>query len=493
MTAPTLSRPRDPAFARPALVGLLAATAVLYLWGLGASDWANSYYSAAAQAGSQSWKAWFFAASDAGGSITVDKTPASVWVMGLSVRLFGLSSWSLLVPQALMGVATVGFTHASVRRWFGAAPALIAGTVVALTPVAVLMFRFNNPDALLVLTLAMAAWAITRAVESGRTGWVAAAFALVGVGFMAKMFQAFLVVPPLGFAYLLAGPPRLARRIGQLAVGAVALVVSSGWWIVVVELWPASSRPYVGGSQTNSVLDLLFGYNGFGRLTGNETGSVGGGAGGGGPSWGSTGLTRLFGTEMGAQASWLLPAALIVLVVGLAATARAARTDRTRAALMVWGGWLVVTGLTFSLGEGIIHEYYTVALAPAIGALVGIGVARWWPRRTELGARAVLSGTVAVTAWWSWVLLGRVPDWAPALRPAVLVGGLLIAGLLLVPPARSRVGRRAGGAIGAAALAAVLAGPTAYALSTAATPHTGSIVLAGPTTTGGMAGGPGGG
>src|SRR3954466_10874115 len=193
-------RPEDPAWVRPSLLGLLLATAVLYLWGLGASGWANSFYSAAAQAGSASWKAFFFGSSDAANGITVDKTPLAIWPMSLSVRVFGLSSWSILVPQALEGVGAVWLLHATVRRTTGSAvAALIAGAVMALTPVAVLMFRFDNPDAMLCLLLVAAAYATLRATETAARAvrWLALAGALVGLAFLAKMLQAFLVIPPL--------------------------------------------------------------------------------------------------------------------------------------------------------------------------------------------------------------------------------------------------------------------------------------------------------
>jgi 4-amino-4-deoxy-L-arabinose transferase-like glycosyltransferase len=289
-------RADDPGWVRPSLLGLLAATALLYLWGLGASGWANAYYSAAAQAGSVSWKAFFFGASDAASSITVDKTPASLWLMALSVRLFGLSAWSVLVPQALAGVATVGVLYAAVRRWFSPAAALLAGAVLACTPAATLMFRFNNPDALLTLLLTLAAYATIRALEHASTRWLLLAAAFIGFGFLTKMLQALLVVPALALVYLLAAPTSLRRRSGQLALAGLGLVVAAGWWVAIVELLPASWRPYIGGSQTNSVLELTLGYNGLGRLTGNETGSVGGGMG-----WGQTGWTRLFGGEVAAR------------------------------------------------------------------------------------------------------------------------------------------------------------------------------------------------
>ncbi|MCT2281593.1 glycosyltransferase family 39 protein, partial [Micromonospora chalcea] len=576
--APVPEETRADRWARPALLGLLAATALLYLWGLGASGWANAFYSAAVQAGSQNWTAFFYGSSDAANSITVDKTPASLWLMALSVRIFGLSSWSILVPQALLGVASVGVLYATVRRWHGPAAGLLAGTVLALTPVATLMFRFNNPDALLVFLLVAAAYATVRAVETASTRWIALTGVLVGFGFLTKMLQAFLVIPVFAGVYLLAAPTGLGRRIRQLLLAGLAVVVSAGWWVAVVELVPASARPYIGGSQNNSVLELTLGYNGLGRITGDEVGSVGGGGrpggGGGGPFSGQAGLLRMFDTEVGGQISWLLPAALILLVAGMWLTGRASRTDRTRAGLLLWGGWLLVTGLIFSFMSGIFHAYYTVALAPAVGALVGIGVTALWRARAgaaALGPTAparwrgfaatlVLAATLAVTAWWSWHLLGRTPDWHPWLRPTVLAVGLTAAVLLAAPafltgphravppspaspptpasppspptPASPLIkefvsgngvrgdtnslvnsgtetgpgtgtaaGHRAGFAgrivrwvapvVSVAGIVVALAGPAAYAMQTAATPHSGSIPSAGPAGAGGF-GGPGG-
>jgi 4-amino-4-deoxy-L-arabinose transferase-like glycosyltransferase len=468
---------------------LLATTAGLYLWGLGASGWANSFYSAAVQAGTKSWKAFFFGSSDAASSITVDKPPAALWVMELSARMFGVNAWSILVPQALEGVAAVGVLYAAVRRWFGGAAGLVAGAILAVTPVAALMFRFNNPDALLVLLLVGAGYAMVRAIENGRTAWLVAAGSLIGFGFLAKMLQAFLVVPAFALAYLIAGPPRLGRRIWQLTLTGVALVVSSLWWVVIVMSIPAADRPYIGGSQNNSLWNLIFGYNGFGRLTGSESGSVGGRTTATG-QWGPTGLTRLFNTSFGGQVSWLLPAALVLLVAGLAVTWRGRRTDRTRAALVIWGGWLVVTGLVFSLGQGIIHPYYTVALAPAIGATVAIGGAALWQRRARWMARAALGAALAAAVIWSYVLLRRTPTWLPWLRNVELVAGLGLAALIV---AWSHLRGRIGVLVATAAVAVALAGPAAYTLSTVRTSHSGAIPSAGPAVAGGGFGGPGGG
>ncbi len=485
-TGPVPAPPRspDPAWVRPALLALLVATGVLYLWDLGASGWANSFYSAAAQAGSESWKAFFFGSSDAGNSITVDKPPASLWVMAASVRIFGLSSWSILVPQALMGVATTGVVYATVRRRFTAYAGLLAAAVMALTPVATLMFRFNNPDALLTLVMAIAAYAVLRATEAARLRWLVLAGALIGAGFLTKQLQVLLVLPGFALVYLIAAPVRLTRRIRDLLIGGAAMVATAGWWVAIVQLTPAQYRPYIGGSQNNSILQLTLGYNGFGRLTGDEVGSVTGGrfgaaGGGGGPTsmWGATGIARMFAGDVGGQISWLIPAALILLLAGLWLTRRAPRTDLTRASLLLWGGWLVVTAATFSLMRGIFHPYYTVALAPAVAGLVGTGVAVAWRRRREPVAMVALCGATAITAVWSYLLLARSPDWHPWLRYAVLLAGLAAAaGLLLV----GRLPRTARLAVAGTAIVAALAGPLAYSLNTAATPHTGAIVSAGP-------------
>ncbi len=347
-------RPDDPAWVRPTLLLLLLATAVAYLWGLGDSGWANSFYSAAVEAASKSWKAFFFGSFDAANFITVDKPPAALWVMDLSARLFGLSAWSILVPQALEGVASVAILYTTIRRWFSPGAGLLAGAVLALTPVAALMFRFNNPDALLVLLLTASAYAVVRALERSETKWLLLAAALLGTGFLTKMLAAFLVVPALVLVYLLAAETGLGRRLWQLLLAAAVLIVSSGWWVAIVQLVPAADRPYVGGSQDNNLLNLIFSYNGFGRLTGNEVGSVGGG-GQAGSMWGATGWSRLFQTDMGGQISWLLPAALILFLVVLIWTWRRGRTDRTRAQMLIWGGWFLVTAVVFSFAQGIIH------------------------------------------------------------------------------------------------------------------------------------------
>ncbi|WP_086724203.1 glycosyltransferase family 39 protein [Streptomyces sp. NRRL B-24085] len=485
-------RPEDPRWVRPAFLGLLAATLLLYLYNLSSSGYANSFYSAAVQAGSQSWKAFFFGSLDAGNAITVDKPPASLWPMELSVRIFGLNSWAILAPEVLMGVGTVAVVYASVRRRFSPAAGLIAGAVLALTPVAALMFRFNNPDAMLALLMAVACYLVVRALEDGRTKWLLWAGAAIGFAFLAKTLQAFLILPPLAIVYAVCAPVSVRKRLGQLAAATLALVVSGGWWVAIVELWPASSRPYIGGSQNNSFLELTFGYNGLGRLNGDETGSVGGGGGGGGTGqWGETGWDRMFNSEIGGQISWLLPAALILLVAGLVATCRLKRTSATRGSFLVWGGSLLMTMVVFSYMAGIFHQYYTVALAPYLAAVIGMGAGILWEKRAELWASITLAASVVAAAAWSYVLLNRTSDYLPWLKYLVLVGGLVAAlGLIFA----GRVSRQLALAAASLGLVAALAGPTAYTLSTLQEGHTGSIVTAGPAGASMMGGGgPGGG
>jgi 4-amino-4-deoxy-L-arabinose transferase-like glycosyltransferase len=481
---------REAAWVRPALVALLAATAAAYIWNLSASGDANSFYAAAVQAGTKSWKAFFFGSLDASSFITVDKPPASLWVMALSGRLFGFGSLSMLIPQVLEGVAAVGLLYAAVKRWFGPGAGLLAGATLATTPVAALMFRFNNPDALLVCLLVAAAYCLVRALEKASTRWLIAVGTMIGFAFLAKMMQAFLVLPGFAFVYLIAAPTSLRRRAAQLGMGAAAIVVSAGWWVAAAALWPAGSRPMIDGSPDNNIFNLILGYNGLGRIFGA---SAPGGGGGGANFSGSPGILRLFNSVMGGQASWLLPVALLALVLGLWQVRRAPRTDRTRAALLMWGGWLVVSGLVFSLSSGVIHTYYTVALAPAIAALVAIVAVRLWRQRQTRQARAWLAAGVLGSAAWAWVLLDRTPSWEGWLRALIIVCAVAAAGALLLAPWRGAVGRRVAGVTAALALAAGLAGPAAYAAQTIGTAHTGSVPAAGPASAAGFGGGaPGG-
>lgn len=487
---------------RPALVALLASTALLYLWGLGSTGWGNSYYAAAAQAGTQDWKAWLFGSLDSGNAITVDKPPAALWLMALSGRLFGFTPFTMLLPQALMGVGSVAVLFAAVRRVSGPGAGLIAGAALAVTPVAASMFRYNNPDALLVLLLVVAAYLMVRAIQTGGTRWLVLVGVVLGVAFLTKMLQAFLVMPGLATAFLVAAPLGIWQRVGKLLTGALTMVVTAGSFMAMVSLWPADSRPYIGGSTDNSLLQLALGYNGLQRIAGGD-GMPGGGPGGpGGPGGsgapaganlffgGDPGITRLFGASMGAEASWLLPAALIGLVAGLWFTRRTARTAGVRASLLLWGGWLLVTGAVFSFMDGTIHPYYTVALAPAIAALVGITVVELWRGRLFVAPRVVLAAMSAATGVWSFVLLDRTPEWNPWLRWVVLVGSMASASVIAVGV--HRLGRFTA-VVAAAAILFAGAGSAAYTIETASHGVSGPGAMSGPVSAGmGAFGGPGG-
>ncbi|MEU0312617.1 glycosyltransferase family 39 protein [Nocardioides sp. NPDC006273] len=470
---------------RASLIILLAVTALAYLWTLSESGYANQYYSAAAQAGGESWAAWFFGALDASGSITVDKPPASLWVMGLSVRVFGLSSWSILVPQALMGVATVGLTYGLVRKVAPWQAALAAGAFTALAPAAALMFRFNNPDALLLMLLVGAGFSTLKAIETGKGRWMVLAGALLGFAFLTKMLQAFLIIPAIAVVYLIAGKGSFGKRMAHGIACFVAMVVSAGWYIAIVELMPESSRPYIDGSTGNSLLELTLGYNGVGRLNGGDYGGLGNAG-----FSSAAGILRLVQGVSGGMVSWLLPAALLVLVAGLVALRKAPRTDLTRAALMLSGATMLVTGLVFSFMAGIYHDYYVVALAPWIAVTAVVGTVIMWRDRDDLTARITLAIAMAGSAVWGWLLLGQSGEQPyDALRWPVLVTGLGVAAGFVFA---DRFTSRAAVVLLAAAAVTLGIGPAAYAIQTIGTAHTGSIVTAGPYQGGGMDG-PGGG
>ncbi|KQU61488.1 glycosyl transferase [Rhodococcus sp. Leaf278] len=469
------------------LLVLLAATATLYLWNLTASGYANTFYAAAVQAGTKDWTAWFFGSLDSENFITVDKPPAALWVMGLSARLFGFSSFSLLLPQALMGVAAVATVYAAVKRVANPTAGLLAGFTLASVPAAALMFDFDNPDALLVLLMTLGGYFVVRSLQTsaGRRAamWLAFAGVALGFAFLTKMLQGLLVLPAFGLTYLVAGHAQLRARLLHLIGAFAALVAAAGWWVVAVQLWPEGARPYIGGSTDNTVMDLVLGYNGLGRIFGN-TGGGGGGAPGGlnsgaaGSSFGgSTGLDRLFGSEMGIQISWLIPAALVAMVFGLIARGRAPRTDLLRASLILWGGWFLVTALIFSYMSGTIHPYYTVALAPALAGMIGTGGYALWLRRESIWARAGMATMMLAAGVWSWVLLHRNADWLPALKWILLVG-TVVAAVMILLAGRYRKLTAAALILGAVA---GLGGGASYAIATTTNAHSGSVPTAGPT------------
>ncbi len=475
---------------RVALVALLAGTAVMYLWNITVNGMGNQFYAGAAQAGSKNWEALLFGSLDSANFITVDKPPVSQWVMGLSGQLFGFSSASMLVPEALMAVATVGLLYAAVARVCGPRAGLLAGAALALTPVAALMFRFNNPDAAMVLLMTAAAYCTVRAVERASGRWLAWAGVALGFAFLAKMLEGLMIVPAVGAAYLLAAPAVLPRRVLHLIGALAGFLVSAGWFVVLTLLWPASSRPYIAGSTDNNFMNLVLGYNGFARVLGHNRMAFGGrdplgnSAGDqlrpahlGGLGGQREGLGRLLSGEFGFEIGWLVPAAVLALILVLVSRGRAPRTDRVRAGALLFGGWLLVDGLVLSYMKGMVHPYYCLSLAPAVAGMTAIGAHEMWARRASRFGRLGMAALILLTGMWSWWVLSRSGDWLPPLRWTILAGAVLAA----VAVALSAPGRRwvtvAAAGLG---VAAVLAGPAAYAVATLGVAHRGGGPTVGP-------------
>ncbi|MEB8337350.1 ArnT family glycosyltransferase [Streptomyces endophyticus] len=488
--------PRAPRWSLPALLAILVLAGVLYSWNL-SSNSLNSFYSAAVYSGTQSWKAWFFGSIDAGNFLTVDKPPLALMTMGLSCRILGFGTWQMMLPQVAAGLGSIWILHSSVKRVWGHAAAAIAALVLALTPITVAINRDNNPDTLLVLLMVGGAALALRATRNGRLLPLLASAACFGLAFNTKMLQGYIALPVVFAVYLYASHLGWAKKARNLALAAVVLVVSSFWWATAVSLVPADDRPYIGGSTDGSAWDLIMGYNGLGRVLGGE-GNGGGGGGGGGGFSGTAGLGRLFNDTLGGQISWLIPFAVIALIGGLVLRGRAPRADLTRAALVLWGGWLVLHYVTFATAEGTMHPYYTTAVAPGIAALCGGGgVMLLRAFRTDKRWAWVLPVALGVTGIWAVVLLRRASGWNGWLLPVIaLVMAAAIAGLLVFRTSTGRRLRLLAVAVAAAVVASV-AGPAAYSFaapfsSGAGGGMGGSNPTAGPSTGGGM-GGPGGG
>ncbi|MFF3942187.1 ArnT family glycosyltransferase [Streptomyces phaeofaciens] len=486
--------PDDPRWARPALWAILALATALYAWNL-SSLTGNTFYDAAVYSGTRSWKAFFFGALDAGSFITVDKPPFALWMMGLSARAFGYGTWQLMLPMIAAGTGSVALLHRLVKRDFGAVAATVSALALTLTPITVAITRDTNPDPVLVLLMLLGAAALLKAVRTGRAMPLVWSGVAIGFAFNTKMMQAYVVLPAFFLVYLWAANASTGRRIRNLAAGTVALIVSSAWWMVVVDLIPASSRPYIGGSTDNTVWDLVIGYNGFGRVFGASSSA---GAQGNGASFGGeAGPYRMFNEIMGGQISWLIPFALIALVGGLVLRGRAPRTDARRAALLLWGGWFVLHYLTFALAEGTFHPYYVTAMAPGVAALAGAGGVMLHHAFRE-GRRMgwVLPAAVAASSAWAVVLLQRVSGSGTLYTVAEVVAGVAgaasVIGLLV---ARFTRRQRLTGVAALAAVVALLAGPAAYSASAATSSTNGTNPTAGPSTggTGGTGGGGGGG
>lgn len=412
----------------PLLIGIVLLAAILNIYGIWNDQSANAYYTAAVTSMLQSFHNFFFASFDPGGFVTVDKPPVAFWVQTIFAAIFGVYGWSVILPQALAGVGSVLLIYVLVKPSFGKTAARLAALVAACTPIAAAVSRTNNVDSLLVFTLLAATWLLFKAVKTQKWTWSIAAFAMIGVGFNIKMLQAYMVLPAFYLFYLLAFKVNWKKKLGMLAVSTAALLLVSLSWPLIVDSIPAANRPYIGSSQTNSVLELAFGYNGIARLTGqggmgggNRAGAGGevpasqqrqddggqnpntaqqmpegfepgqngapgqmpagdgkasdgrsGGTGGGMFNTGTVGPLRLFQSQLAPQISWLLPFALLGalgLLIGI--RRKKPLTDKQRETLF-WLVWLIPAMGFFSVA-GFFHQYYLIMLAPPLAALTGAG------------------------------------------------------------------------------------------------------------------------
>ncbi len=448
------NEPKPASRMRPEILVLGALAGALNLWALSRNGFAAEYYAGAVRSMAGSWHAFLYGSFDPAGVMTVDKPPLALWIQALSARIFGFGPWSLLVPQALMGVATVLLTYDLTRLRFGRAAGFAAGLALALTPVMVAISRHNNLDALLVLCVTAALWCLVRGLQDGRTRWIVLCGVCVGLGFEAKMAAALVAVPAIAAAWLYAAPLEWRVAVRRLAAGAAAALAAGGAWPVLVALTPAADRPWVSGTDDNSIWSLILGYNGLGRAFGED--DLPDPPGPRGLLLGEEpGPLRLLNESLGAQASWLLGFALVA-AVALAVVTRLDRSDPRTGWLLAVGGTALTGAVALSFAAGIFHPYYVVLLAPALAALVGAGTAQiltGGQGALVLGPLAVAGGVVTelvVAAehpqldWVRWVLLAGFPVAAvaltlaatPRLRACAVAGAL---GLLLIAPATRAV------------------------------------------------------
>ncbi|PNI10587.1 glycosyl transferase [Arthrobacter sp. AFG7.2] len=429
---------KDPAWERPALLALLATNAVLYVWNLGINGWANFFYSAAVQSGTMDAKAFFFGSSDWGNSITVDKPPLSLWVMGISVKLFGFNPVAMLAPQVLMGVGTTLLIYMLLRRYTSAAAALFGAVVFFTTPIVTLMSRYNNPDPLMLLLMVAAAWFVLRSIETGHGGPFVVAGALLGLAFMTKQMQGMLSVPALGLSYLVYSPISWPRRLRTAASSALVLIITGGLWMTIVDLIPENARPYVGGSASNSVLELTLAYNGVERIVGGRlVPAVMQVPGQFRPVDSDAGIFRLFNANYNQEASWLLLGGLLALILLVVRWKASPKSPPFRALVLISGVWFLTAFLLLSFMGNQIHTYYTAAIAPPLALVLGVALHSVLIARSSVVVR--LGGAICALAalLTTWLVLAGTSEWPTWLPNTVLTTGIIaISALIIRPPSR---------------------------------------------------------
>ena len=511
---------------RVALLGVLVLSALLEFVRLSQNGYANIYYSAAVKSMLRSWHNFFFVASGPQGLVTIDKPPLGLWLQALSAKVFGFGPLSLMIPEGICAVVAVALIYRIIAPRFGELAGLASALALAVFPSFVAVSRDNALDPLLILLMLAACAAALAAIDSGRFAPLALSAIFVGLAFNTKALAAVLVIPGIALAYLYCAPSTVRARLGKLVLAGVVMVVVGGSWTAVVELTPASARPFIGSTSSNSELGLDFGYNGFGRVGGQQGGPsstkiypageqaplVRPGVLGNAPesavekqyftsrpvapplpprapatpgrkrsspvAFASDTLSpvRIFGVGLGDQAGWLVPFAVLAALALLPLLLRP--SDRRTGVLIALGGWFAIELGALDFSSGIVHPYYASALGPGLAAMVGAGAAgldgmlRSGRRRTEILGYALTVGAVAFTAGIQLFLIHRYGDplwWRIPL--VVICAGALIA----IPLAQARSSLALG-----VAVAAVLVAPMVYCFSVWLAPVAGTFPTAGP-------------
>jgi 4-amino-4-deoxy-L-arabinose transferase-like glycosyltransferase len=466
----------NPAWQRAAVIALLTFTALLYTWGLDRNGWANSFYSAAAMSGSLDWTAFLFGSSDPGNAITVDKPPLSIWIMSLSVRMFGLSSWSLLLPQSVMGVLSVYLLYRIVQKHFGPATGLLAGTFFAVTPVATVIFRYNNPDALLTLLLIGIAFFTLESIDRGQLRWLLLAGVLTGAAFLTKQLQMLLIAPSVAVSYSAFARTSMFKRFLHLAETLAVAVMSAGWWLLTVQLTDPSNRPFIGGSRDNSVAELTLGYNGLDRLTGEGANSAIVGEVGKGTEKLDVGFQRFLQPDFSGQFGWFLPLAIAGLFVSFWFLWRRKGDKTARALLLFCCVWFSCAVTVVAYMSGIVHPYYVLTAVPPLCCLAAVALMHFLRSLQRRRIRLVAGVTLAGSMFFAYISAVRSTEDFPGFPQVLLVVWGLVIGAVLVWPPRPVIAQLTTGVL----LGALFLGPVVWSINTVLSPHIGAGVIAGP-------------